>query len=56
MCFKPDRTERREQARRRLRERATVPPAQATRPRSNASIDQRDLQRGLERLETVVGR
>jgi hypothetical protein len=56
MCFKPDRTERRELARRRLRERPTVPPAQSTRPRSNGSIDQRDLQRSLERLEAVIGR
>jgi hypothetical protein len=56
MCFKPDRTERRQQARRRLRERPKVPPTHATHPRSNASIDQRDLQRSLERLETVIGR
>ena len=56
MCFKPDRTERRQQARRRLRERPKVPPAQATHPRGNASIDQRDLQRSLERLEAVIGR
>lgn len=56
MCFKPDRTERRDDARRQLRERPSVRPTQATRPRGNASIDQRDLQRSLERLETVIGR
>jgi hypothetical protein len=56
MCSKPDRTESRDQARRRLRERPTLRPTQATRPRGNASIDQHDLQRSLERLETVIGR
>jgi hypothetical protein len=56
MCSKPDRTKRRDEARRRLREQRTVPPTQATRPRGNSSIDERDLQRSVERLEAVIGR
>jgi hypothetical protein len=56
MSSKPDRKERRDNARRQLREQPTVPPTQATRPRGNSTIDQRDLQRSLERLEAVIGR
>jgi hypothetical protein len=56
MGLKPELTERRDQARRRLREQPSARPTQATRPRANASIDQRDLQRSLERLEAVIGR
>jgi hypothetical protein len=56
MSLKRDRNERRDEARRRLREQASGRPTQTTRPRGNAAIDQRDLQRSLERLEGVVGR
>jgi hypothetical protein len=56
MCFKRGMTERQEQARRRLAERPVVESAKATRPRGNAPVDQRDLQRSLERLEALVGR
>jgi hypothetical protein len=56
MCSKPDRVERRDEARRRLREQQAVRLTQTTRPRGNAPIDQRDLERHLERLEAVVGR
>jgi hypothetical protein len=56
MCFKRERTERRDEARRRLRERPTERPARTNRPRGNAEVDQRDLTRGLERLEALVGR
>jgi hypothetical protein len=56
MCFKRGRTERQEDARRRLAERPVVRPPTATRPRGNAPVDQRDLQRSLERLEALVGR
>jgi hypothetical protein len=56
MRSKTEKTERRNEARRRLREQPTRRPAQTTRPRGNSPIDQRDLERGLERLETVVGR
>jgi hypothetical protein len=56
MDSKRARNERRDQARRRLREQATDAPTQTTHPRGNSSIDQRDLQRSLERLEAVIGR
>ena len=56
MGSKPNRTELRDQARRRLREQPPARPTQATTPRGNASVDERDLQRGLERLEALVGR
>ena len=56
MRSKSERTERRDEARRQLRERPIARPAQTTRPRGNSAIDQRDLERGLERFETVVGR
>jgi hypothetical protein len=56
MCFKADRIERRDEARRRLREQPSRRPVQTTRPRGNSAVDQRDLQRSLERLEAVVGR
>jgi hypothetical protein len=56
MSSKPDRTERRDNARRQLRERPKVPPTQSTHPRGNSSVDQRDLERSLERLEAVIGR
>jgi hypothetical protein len=56
MCAKPDRTERRDEARRRLREQPSRRPTQTTRPRGNSAVDQRDLQRSLERMEAVVGR
>jgi hypothetical protein len=54
--MKRDRTERRDEARRRLREQPRGRPSQTTRPRGNSAIDQRDLQRSLERLEAVIGR
>ncbi len=56
MCSKSEKTERRDAARRQLREQPTRRVAQTTRPRGNSPIDQRDLQRSLERLEAVVGR
>jgi hypothetical protein len=56
MPLKPDRNERRDEARRRLREQASARPVRATRPRGNAEIDQRDFKRELERLEAVLGR
>jgi hypothetical protein len=56
MCFKRDRTERREEARRRLAERPIERPGPTTRPRGNSAVDQRDLRRSLERLEALVGR
>jgi hypothetical protein len=51
-----EKTERRDEARRRLREQPAGRLAQVTRPRGNSDVDQRDLQRSMERLETVVGR
>jgi hypothetical protein len=56
MTLKRDRNERRDEARRRLREQPTERLTQATRPRGNAEVDPRDLQRSLERLEAVIGR
>jgi hypothetical protein len=56
MTLKRDRNERLAEARRRLREQPSAPPARATRPRANAEVDPRDLQRSLERLEAVIGR
>jgi hypothetical protein len=56
MGTRPDRTELRDRARRRLREQPSARPTQATRPRGNASIDERDLQRSLEKLDALVGR
>ena len=56
MPLKPDRNERRDEARRRLRDQARARPAHATSPRGNAEIDQRDFKRELERLEAVIGR
>jgi hypothetical protein len=55
MGFKEKRAERREEARRRLRERPMELPS-ATRPRGNMSVDQADLKRSLERMESLVGR
>jgi len=51
-----EKTERRDAARRRLREQPAGRLAQTTRPRGNSEVDQRDLQRSLERMESVVGR
>ena len=56
MDLKRDRNERRNEARRRLREQPSAGPTRATRPRGNAEVDHRDLQRSLERLEAVIGR
>jgi len=56
MCFKQDKAERQDEARRRLRERPVDRPTRSTRPRGNAPIDEKDLKRGLERMETLVGR
>jgi hypothetical protein len=56
MGFNTERIERRDEARRRLRERPTERLARTTTPRGNATVDQRDLARGLERLESLVGR
>jgi hypothetical protein len=56
MCFKRARTERQEEARRRLAERPVAKPSRTTRPRGNSAVDQRDLQRSLERMEALVGR
>jgi hypothetical protein len=56
MCAKRDRTERRDEARRRLREQPAGRPGRTTRPRGNAAIDERDLARSLERFGAVVGR
>jgi hypothetical protein len=57
MCFKHGRTDRNKEARRRLAERPVEQPRhQTTRPRGNAPIDERDLSRGRERLEALVGR
>jgi hypothetical protein len=56
MDLKRDRKERLEEARRRLREQVSARPTQTTHPRGNAPIDQRDLQRSLERLDGVIGR
>ncbi|MFL5866776.1 MAG: hypothetical protein ACJ766_06720 [Thermoleophilaceae bacterium] len=56
MCFNRDRTEREQEARRRLAEQPIVKPTQPTRPRGNSDVDQRDLQRSLDRLEALVGR
>jgi hypothetical protein len=57
MCFKHARTDRNKAARKRLSERPVEQPRhQASRPRGNAAIDERDLQRSREKLETLVGR
>lgn len=57
MCFKHGRTERNKEARQRLSERPVEPPRnQTARPRGNMAVDERDLQRGRERLEALVGR
>jgi hypothetical protein len=56
MCFKRGRTERHTEARKRLAERPIERPSQTTRPRGNAPVDERDLKRGLERMEALVGR
>jgi hypothetical protein len=56
MSLKRDRNERRDEARRRLREQASGRLTQTTRPRGNAEVDPRDLQRCLERMEAVIGR
>jgi hypothetical protein len=56
MCFKPLKSEESQEARRRLAERPVQEPKQTTRPRGNAPIDQRDLERSKERLEALVGR
>jgi hypothetical protein len=56
MPFKHFRTERCVEARRRLAERPLERPSQTTRPRGNAVVDEKDLQRSLERLEALVGR
>jgi hypothetical protein len=51
-----DRADRLQEARKRLREQPAGRLAQTTRPRGNSAVDQRDLQRSLERMEAVVGR
>jgi hypothetical protein len=51
-----EKVERRQEARRRLREQPAGRLAQTTRPRGNSVVDERDLQRSLERMEAVVGR
>jgi hypothetical protein len=56
MCFKHGRTDRNKEARRRLDERPIEQPRQATRPRGNAPVDERDFARSRERLEALVGR
>jgi hypothetical protein len=56
MTVARDKRDRLEEARRRLREQPAARATQATRPRENAEIDQRDLRRSLERMEAVIGR
>jgi hypothetical protein len=56
MPLKPDKRDRVEEARRRLRAQPAARATRATRPRANAEIDQRDLRRSLERMEAVIGR
>ena len=56
MCFKPLKSEQSQDARRRLAERPVKKPSQTTRPRGNAPVDQRDLERSRERLAALVGR
>ena len=56
MCFKSGKSERSVEARRRLAERPVQPLRQATRPRGNAPVDERDLKRSVERMEALVGR
>jgi hypothetical protein len=60
MCFKPNRAEGREKLDRWEKERAHEgrtrdDVSRRTHPRGNQDPDRRDLERGLERLETLVG-
>jgi hypothetical protein len=41
---------------RRARESHAPPQAQPTRPRGNGDRDDRDIERGIERLEAMLGR